>query len=388
MPKIDWKFYTFPAYGDLTSHVMSFSRFRGKQKYLDNYTGQNMTVTIRNDANQSASWVVGTRIIIDTSSANDGQVFWVQEVQYNDQIGTNTTAGTGKASTATIVLQDWMSRAGQIQLDSFALTQELSYKQLWNQITTASGALPSDMGWNAYSAGLFNAAAATYTGTIANRINLNLAGEKNGSQIYQYREYMELRSGQVTGSPITNAVTLQPSKSGSTGNKYVQYQNFKRITAGANFLNKITVTPPVVAAQTATAPSSVATYGTRFNGISTVNTSTLQAFNRAQWLANSQSDPYALHFEVSFSDLAQDNTSIINMLSNYQIGSFIYLKYVVPGSGITTTTQCNIEGIRYSGTPDQTQFTLYLSPDTLYSDFILGSAQFGVLDQNRLGNFG
>ena len=55
MAKIDWKFYTYPGYVDLTSHVMSFSRFRGKQQYLDNYTGQNMTVTIRNDANQSAS---------------------------------------------------------------------------------------------------------------------------------------------------------------------------------------------------------------------------------------------------------------------------------------------------------------------------------------------
>lgn len=387
MAKVDWKFYTYPAYVDLTSHVMSFSRFRGKQKYLDNYTGQNMTLTIRNDANQSASWIVGNAYIIDTSTGNDGQVFWVQEVQYNDQVGTNTTSGTGKASTATIVLQDWMSRAGQIQLDSFTLTQELSYKQLWNQITNASGALPAGMEWYAGNSGFFSATAATYTGTIANRINLNLAGEKNGSQIYQYLKYLDMRSGQVTGSPVTNAVTLQPSKNGSTGNKYVQYQNFKRITAGANFLNKITVTPPVVAAQTATADASIATYGTRFNGISTVNISISQAQNRAQWLANSQSDPYALHFEVSFSDLAQDNTGIINMLSNYQIGSFIYLKYVVPGSGVTTTTQCSIEGIRYSGTPDQTQFTLYLSPDTLYADFILDSAQFGVLDQNRLGNW-
>jgi len=388
MPKVDWKFYTYPAYVDLTSHVKSFSRFRGKQNYLDNYTGQNMTVTIRNDANQSASWIVGNPYIIDTPFGNDGQVFWVQEVQYNDQVGTNTTSGTGKASTATIVLQDWMSRAGQIQLENFALTQEKSYKQLWNQMTIASGALPPDMDWIPGSTGLFDATAATYTGTIANRINLNLAGEANGSQIYQQAKYLTLRPGQVLGSPITNAVTLQPSKGSSTGNAYVQYQNFKRITAGANFLNKVTVTPPVAAAQTASAASSVATYGTRFNGISTVNTTTTQAFGRAQWLANAQSDPYALHFEVTFSDVAQDNTSIINMLSNYQTGSFIYLKYVVPGSGTTTTTQCVIEGIRYLGTPDQTQFTLYLSPDTLYADFILDDANFGVLNQNRLGNSG
>ena len=387
MAKITWGFQTYPGAIDLTSHVMSFSRFRGKQQYLDNYAGQNMTVTIRNNTNQSASWVVGSAIYIYGPSGQDGQVFWVQEVQYNDQIGTNPTSGTGSGSTATITLQDWMSRAGQIQLTNFALTEELSYKQLWNQMTVASGALPADMGWSSTYTGFFSATAATYTGTIANRINLNLAGEKNGSQIYQSQELMILRPGNISGSPVTNAVTLQPSKNGSTGDKYIQYQNFKRITAGTNFLNTITITPPVVAAQTATDSASVTTYGTKFNGLSTVNTTTTQALNRAQWLANSQSGPYALHFEVSFSDVAQDNNGITSMLGNYSSGSFIYLKYVVPGSGVTTTVQCNIEGIGYSATPDQTQFTLYLSPNTLYADFILDSAQFGVLDQNRLGNW-
>ncbi|NBS75829.1 MAG: hypothetical protein EBS66_20430, partial [Betaproteobacteria bacterium] len=211
-----------------------------------------MTVTIRNNTNQSASWIVGSAIYIYGPSGQDGQVFWIQEVQYNDQVGTTTTSGSGSASTATVVLQDWMGRAGQIQLNSFTLTEELSYKQMWNQFTVASGALPADMGWSSTYAGFFSATAATYTGTIANRINLNLAGEKNGSQIYQSQELMILRPGNISGSPVTNAVTLQPSKSGSTGDTYIQYQNFKRITAGTNFLNTITITPPVVAAQTAT----------------------------------------------------------------------------------------------------------------------------------------
>ena len=385
MAKTSWKFYTYPALTDLTSNVISFSRFRGKQNYLDNYTGQNMTVTIRNNTNQSASWVIGTAIYIATSTGRDGQVYWITEVQYNDQQGTTTTSGSGSASTATITMQDWMGRAGQIQLNSFTLTQEDSYKQMWNQFTVASGALPSDMGWvNAYP-GFFQATAATYTGTIANRLNLNLAGEKNGSQIYQQQELLFLRPGGVGLSG--NEVTLQPAKAGSTGNKYVQYQQFKRITAGQNFLNTITVTPPVVAAQTATNASSVTTYGTKFNGLSTVNISISQAQNRAQWLANAQSDPYALRFEVSFSDVAQDNTGIEEMLGNYLSTSLVYVKYVVPNSGTLTTTLCNIEGIRYSANPDQTQFTVYLTPNTVYADFVLDSTSFGVLDQNRLGNW-
>jgi hypothetical protein len=385
MPKVNWLFQTYPGAVDLTSNVISFSRFRGKQNYLDNYTGQNMTVTIRNNTNQSASWVVGKAIYIATSTGRDGQVFWITEVQYNDQPGTTTTSGSGSASTATITLQDWMSRAGQIQVNNFTLTEELSYKQMWNQFTVASGALPSDMSWiNTYS-GFFSATAATYTGTIANRINLNLAGEKNGSQIYQQQEALNLRPGGLIDTG--NDVTLQPSKNGSTGDKYVQYQQFKRITAGQNFLNTITITPPVVAPQTATNPTSVTTYGTKFNGLSTVNTTITQAQNRAQWLANAQSDPYALRFEVAFSDVAQDNAGITELLGNYLYTSVVFLKYVVPGSGTLTTTVCNIEGIRYLATPEQTQFTIYLTPSSVYADFQLNRTYFGVLDQNRLGNW-
>jgi hypothetical protein len=344
-----------------------------------------MTLTIRNDANQAASWIVGNPYRINTSGGYDYQYFWVSEIQYNDQVGTNTTAGTGSGSTATIYLDDWMARAGKIQVNNFALTIQYSFRQLWEQFTVASGAISTGMAFGTLYSGSFDATGGTYTGTTANRINLNLAGEKNGGQLYQSSQYLDLRPGQVLGSPITDAVTLQPIKGTSTGNKYVQYQNFKRITAGQNFLNTITVTPPVVAAQTASDATSVATYGQRFNGITTNNTTTVQANSRATWLANSQSDPSVLHYEVTFTDVAQDNDGALEVLKQYYSASFIYLKYVVPGSGTTTTVNCNIEGIRYSATPDQTQFTLYLSPATLYGEFILDNAVYGVLDQDRLG---
>lgn len=383
MAKVTWKFVRVTGSVNLTSDVMSFSRFRGKQQYLDNYTGQTMTVTIRNNTNQAASWVVGEGYNISLTDGRDLQTFWVNEVQYNDQQGTTTTSGSGSASTATVILQDWMGRAGQIQLTDFALTQDETYDQIVNQITVASGALPSTMAYYSGPAGTFNAAAATYTGTIANRINLNLAGESAGSQIYQYENSLLFRSGQsaISGSEIT----LQPSKGASSGNYFLVYQNFKRITAGQNFINTVTVTPPVAAAQTATNASSVTTYGTRFNGISSVNTTTSQAQARAQWLANAQADPYALHFEVSFSDVAQDNDGIGVMLQQYLNSAIVYLKYVVPGSGVTTTTTCNIEGIRYSASTEQTLLTMFLSPNAMYAQFVLDSTAFGVLDQNRLG---
>jgi len=366
--------------------VKSFTRFRGKQNYLDDYSGQQLVLTIKNDNNQVANFSIGTAVTTSTSGV-DFQYFWVSEIQFNDDVGTNTTTGTGKNSTATIYLDDWMTRAGRIQVTNFTLTEELCFKQIWNQFTVASGALPADMAIQPYSPGFYSATAATYTGTLAARINTNLKTEATGGQIYLYNQYLELRKAQVSGTPVTNAVTLKPAKGSSTGNKYVVYRNFRRISAGQNFLNTVTVQPPVVAAQTAKNSSSVSTYGARFNSVATASITISQAQNRAQWLANSQSNPNDLRYEVTFTDVMQDNTGIVSLLGNYGSGSIIYLEFVVPGSGTTTTKICSIEGIGYSGTPDQTVFTLYLSPMDVYADFLLDSAVYGVLDQNRLGNW-
>jgi hypothetical protein len=229
------------------------------------------------------------------------------------------------------------------------------------------------------------AAASTYTGTIAARVNTNLKTDFIGGQLYQLGQYLNLRTADIKGSPVTNALTLKPDKGLATGDKYVLYQNFKRISAGQNFVNTVTVDPPVVADQTATNATSVATYGTRFNSVTTVNNTVGQAQTRAQWLSNATSDPNDLRYEVTFTYVMQANQGVYFLLANYKIGSIIYLEYVVPGSAVTTTETCAIEGIAYSASTSQTEFTLYLTKMSVYAEFILNSDQYGVLNQNRLG---
>ena len=380
MAKINWAFINYTTSDVLTTHVMSFTRMRGKQTFLDQYAGQQMQVTIRNNTNQSASWVVGTAIEI--RYGNDYQNYWVSEIQYNDQPGTTTTSGSGAGSTATVLLDDWMSRAGRIQMDAFAFTQAASITQLSTQITSGGAVMPSAMDWGTTTAGSADAVGGAYTGTLATRINLNMAS--NTPPLNQYAIGKNLNINAVASNP-SNMVTFQPATGSSTGNYFINYQNFRRITAGQNFLNTVTATPPVVAAQTKTNASSVTTYGTRYNGISTENTTVNQTANVAQWLANCQSDPAALRYEITFTDLMQPNTGIDNFFVYLPTQPFVYVKYVVPGSGVTTTAQAIVEGVAYSGTPDQTVFTVYLSPADYYQQFVLDSALFGVLDQNRLG---
>lgn len=382
--RIPWAFRSLPTAVDKSSQVRSFTRFRGKQNYLDDYSGQQLFVTISNNNNQVADWTIGQEFQLDNGTGLDAQNFWVSEVQFNDAQGTNTSSGTNTDSTATIILDDWMTRAGRIQVTNFTLTAENCLSQMVNQFTVASGALPANMGWIT-SIGFATAAAATYTGTLAARINTNLKTEFTTAQLYQSADNLSLRIAEQTGSPVTNAVTLKPTKGASTGDLYVLYQNFRRISAGQNFINTVTVDPPVASDQTATNATSVTAYGARFYSVSTANNSNADALVRAQWLANSTSEPNDLRYEVTFTDVMQENNGINSMFSNYSSAPIIYLEYVVPGSAVTTTEVCAIEGIGYSAAPDQTTFTLYLSQMSVYAEFILDSSVYGVLDENRLG---
>lgn len=380
---ITWALQSVPSYVDKISQVRSFTRFRGKQNYLDDYSGTQLVVTISNNNNQIADWPVGQAFLLSYQA--DRQFFWVSEVQFDDAPGTNTSSGTNTNSTATVILDDWMTRAGRIQVTNFALTADFAFKQMYNQFTVASGALPTGMDWIPTGTSNATAAAATYTGTLAARINTNLKTDFIGGQLYLEENANKLRAVTTSGSPVTNAVTLKPDKGAATGDKYVLYQQFKRISAGQNFINTVTVDPPVVADQTATNAASVTAYGARFNSVTTVNNTVSEALARAQWLANSASDPNDLRFEVTFTDVMQVNAGVASLVNNYATGSIIYLEYVVPGTAVTTTETCVIEGISYSATPSQTVFTLYLSRMSVYAQFILDSNTFGVLNQNRLG---
>ena len=381
---IAWTIITSPGSIDVTTQVRSFSRFRGRQNYLDDYSGTQLVLTISNNNNEIANFPIGQAIRIFAPGVVDAQIFWVSEVQFDDAPGTNTSSGTNTNSTATVYCDDWMMRAGRIQVTNFALTSENCFLQLINQFTVASGALPADMDWGT-SNGNSTAAADTYTGTLAARINTNLNTEFTTGQIYQEQNDLYLRKVGVSGTAVTNVVTLKPDKGSSTGNNYVLYQSFRRISAGQNFINTVTVDPPVVAQQTATNTSSVAAYGTRFNSVTTVSNTVAEALARATWLSNSNADPNDLRYEITFTDVMQGNSGVSSLLGNYFAGSIIKLEYVVPGSATTTTEVCAIEGIRYLASPSQTEFTLYLSPMDLYAEFTLDSAVYGVLDQNRLG---
>ena len=178
------------------------------------------------------------------------------------------------------------------------------------------------------------------------------------------------------------AVSLARTTSTTT----IAYQQFNRIQNGTQFINKATVTSTGVADQTATNSSSVTSYGTAFYSSQTVDYNASQAVGNANWVVNNFSDPSSLRFELSFSDVAQ-NTTALNTFLTSTWGTFnrvINVSYTLPG-GSSTTIPVVIEGHELSVTPDQSVFTLFLSPLQYYQFFTLNSSTLGILNTSRLG---
>ena len=360
---------------NFTSSVISYSYQTGRQSYLDNWNGNQLTLVIRNNAQQADNFLINDRISISTLP----NYFWVSSISYNDALGTNGTAGSGSASTATIICDDWLAKVGRIQVNDFALTQTDTISQLtqFNSILTANGlAIDTTAG-----AGSSVASAATYSGTILNRINLNMTTEKGQIKLLLNKAYLLPRSA-ITANFSTPVIS---SKSEGVGT--ILYQGFQRITLGQNFVNAMTVQPEGLADQTAQYTPSVNTYGIKSGTLTTVDATTGQALDLAYWLSNVQAYPMSLRFAVEVSDTGNGSSEFASWLSNMNQQNYwgLVLLYYVPGSAAQVNMPVVFEGMDIHGFPDRTETTAYFSPYDFYNYFILNSTVQGVLDDDRLG---
>jgi hypothetical protein len=172
----------------------------------------------------------------------------------------------------------------------------------------------------------------------------------------------------------------------TTSTSQIAYQTFERIQNGTQFINTATVSPNGLASQTSTNASSVSTYGPAFYSSSSVDVNTTQASGNADWIVNNFSDPTALRFACSLSDVAQNSTALSAWLSQCwgTDNRTLNLSYQVPGGSLTTIAVV-MEGATINVTPEQTQFAMTFSPLQYYQFFTLDSSTLGILNTSRLG---
>ena len=369
MTKIAWKLRRyFPSAVDLTTSVMSFSYTQGRQNYLDQYSGGTLTVTLNNQTNNADYFTFNSywRLVDDVT--NSKQTFWCQDVVFNDYPG-----NTG-LSTITVTLVDVLARNGRNVVANVALPQIDTTDQLvllWNtsgfEIGDITGVIGSSI-----------AAAISYSGSMLNYLNLLDSTEKGLVNLFDDLIYFRNRNSvylAVSGFSFTRNATSTTA---------IAYNEISHSKAGLNFMNNVTVSPNGLAAQTATNTTSVGTYGNAQQTVSTVDATTTQALGLAQWLSNSQADPEAQTWAISFQDISQDQTITDRFVetimsssgSNRRIWNLVYR---VPGATSDTTVLVAIEGVTINATPEKTNFTVYFSPATYYQFFVLDDSIFGIL---------
>jgi hypothetical protein len=376
MTKIVWRLSrSVPSFVDVTTDVMSFSYTQGRQNYLDQYSGGTLSVTLKNQTNVAQYFTFNSVwTLVDDSTSSD-QYFWCQDVAFNDYPG-----NTG-LSTITVSLVDVLARNGRNVVSNVVLAQADTIGQLQTLWRTA----PFQIGdFDGTGPGSSTAAGITYSGSMLNYLNLIDSTEKGLINFYGFTAFMTRRNSVYL---TTSGFSFTRNATSATA---ISYYAFGHDKAGLNFMNNVTVNPNGLASQTATNSASVTAYGNAAQSVSTVDATTTQALGLAEWLSQSQADPEAQTWSISFQDISQDQTiterwveTIMNPIGN---GRRVWsLVYRVPGAGSDTTVLVAIEGVTINATTDRTTFTVYFSPATYYQFFSLDSSQFGILDTSRLG---
>ena len=361
-----WIFDYGPSQIVFTTTVLSFSGNWGRQNYLDNYAGGGFQVTIKNNTNQVASFTRGTKIRILNV---DGFTIWsgkITTIDYNDYPG-----DTG-LSTATLHCIDMISQSGKFTMKNMNYTAA----QTCTQAAQTNALFPTAPQITSSTAGDSTASgtASAYNGTILNRLNtLNNTEKGLLSALSELVGFMARSQVSVYGT------TVQLVRSTSNSAR-LTYTNIRRIGLGDNFMNQVTVNPETVAAQLYDNTASQTSYGISGYSVSTADSTTDQAAGLASWLGTMQGDPATLRFEIDFSDVSSNATAFTTYLVDtlYSLTPNVTIEYQAQGQSLQTVA-CITEGGTFSGTPSETNITVFLSPSTYYLYFVLNNYQYGIL---------
>ena len=379
MAKIVWQLYNDRTATYYQNIILSASYEYGRKGYLDNYAGQSISITIKNQANESANFQLNDWLSL-TGDLGVYQAyyqsFWVTAISYQDYPG-----NTG-LSTATIIASDSMHRLGRVLGKGDTLSAGTTGAQIESMDTKSSW--PPDITTFSFNTSS-QASAATVTQSWNNQINLLQTTEK-GILAYSSGRAIRLQGrGQITNMKSTISLTRTATVTN------IGYQTFDRLGYGSTFVNSAEITPAGLGTSTGTNTASVTLYGQ--NGItqSTVDANATQAQGNADWTAQALSDPTVLRFECGFNDLSQNESVLKDFLQDVTGNPGVFAKsvtdlvYRVPGAGSDTTVTVLVEGWSLNITPEQTNFNFYLSPLTYYQFFTLNSTTLGILDTSRLG---
>jgi hypothetical protein len=188
-------------------------------------------------------------------------------------------------------------------------------------------------------------------------------------------------------SPFSRSTSLLRFYPANEATAFNQHQIYDQITfhsLGNNYYTEVTVVPESFGEQTATKAG--ASNPLRTYQVNTLNASTAQATDYANYLLSNYKDPILGIASVSCLAEAQPYNRLDsgNQGDGYnpQLSKYMGLETEVKFRG--TTFMCIIEGVTMSATPAGARFTFYLSSSELNEWMLLDNTFYGKLDTNKL----
>ena len=365
------------------SGIQSLNFSTGRQQFIDDYQGNTASITLLNNNESTFVGNLGDQIRIypEVGGSKAGAMtFWIISIIYNDQPGSMAN------SSITIIGEDNLARLGRRQVSNIVTSAFYSIDQAGDMVNTYG----SPVNFAYTQSPESRASSQTWNGSIADFIRQCLRTEQgqfnvspvqwNSTTAEGGRIYL---NGRRAGA--SNVLVYGPKSNPAN----VTYQGFQRNKFFSIFSNNVQVNPVGLASQTASNTTSVTAYGNYSISQTSNDYSTSQALGLAQYLANVLSDLTLLNTVITFTDVAQDNSGFLytqfatslSILGGYKST----LKYRQPGDTVDRELLVVATGYTVNVTPEQTTWTVYLAPFSVYNFFILNSTTQGVLDSSRLG---
>jgi len=368
MPKLTWRVTNKTQSNlSLTAYVRSLSFTVGRPTPLSPYSGNSANITMTSYGGIENYVNVNDEIEIQAQPTAG-----INQFLLNARVTSRTfddNPGDGINSTMTVSLNDAMLQAGMANL------QNQSLVSVDDQIAEIDVLLPQITIFS-YPTGV-NMSTGTFTTNANQRINEIIAGDRGVISI------LSTFSLYVSPRVFDEKVNTDISFGRTTSASQIAYQDLVRVEAASNslFYTQATVTG---SATTETKTNLDSGY---FYGVRTFTASTAQSekvSETAEWYANAFSDPEAVMLNLSFTDVAQNETALQKFNNLSADLEFVEVSYTPPG-GTEITGYFWPEQITFNVTPAQTTINMLMSPLTYYANFILDDAVFGVLDTDRLG---
>lgn len=358
---------TYATCTNVASNVQQVTVNAGRQRQLDQYNANTASITLRYPtgyASPEPLFVTGTWVFVSVRIAGGSytRIFTGKIADLQVNYGIPYAAGVGVADFVTLSCEGNFAILGRSQGNNYSMAANTLQIQTGKVLDETGQTVSVYSGYGAET----QFPATTISGTWGdwiNRVLLTMNGRMNdvNETITLQNAYLKFPAYFGNFSDVTNNSTLH------------SYDQIQFSSYADNYYTQVSVAPESYTAQIVqTGSKPFRTYQ-----VNTLNNSTGQALDYANYLLSTYSTR-SLRIESVTCNLNGQNGDI----PRYGAGHM--------GCAITiafrgTTFQAVLEGVTYSGTPENASATYYFSSQDLNNYLILDDAVYGKLDNNKLG---